>query len=71
MTSVHEQSWDLLRLELEPEVRDWLDSLNDSDFKRVDEVCGMLAEKGVPRSAGPGPITWEARYGNFASGFAR
>jgi hypothetical protein len=31
--------------ELEPEVRDWLDS--DSDFKRVDEVCGMLTEKGT------------------------
>jgi hypothetical protein len=33
--------------ELEPEVRDWLDSLSDIDFKRVDEVCGMLAEKGT------------------------
>ncbi|MFY9934779.1 MAG: hypothetical protein WAK82_42920 [Streptosporangiaceae bacterium] len=30
--------------ELEPEVRCWLDSL--SDFKRVDEICGLLAEKG-------------------------
>ena len=37
----------LYRFELEPEVRDWLDSLSDSDFKRVDEVCGMLAEKGT------------------------
>jgi hypothetical protein len=37
----------LCDLELEPEVRDWLDSLSDSDFKRVDEVCGMLAEKGT------------------------
>jgi hypothetical protein len=35
-----------VRLELEPEVRDWLDSLSDSDYKRVDEVCGLLAEKG-------------------------
>src|SRR5712691_1564971 len=34
---------ELYRLELEPEVRDWLDSLGDSDYKRVDEVCGMLA----------------------------
>lgn len=33
-------------LELGPEVRDWLESLNDGDYKRVDEVCGMLAEKG-------------------------
>jgi hypothetical protein len=37
----------LHHLELELEVRDWLDSLSDSDFKRVDEVCGMLAERGV------------------------
>jgi len=37
----------LYEFELEPEVRDWLDSLSDSDFKRVDEVCGMLAEKGT------------------------
>ena len=37
----------LYSFELEPEVRDWLDSLSDSDFKRVDEVCGMLAEKGT------------------------
>ena len=34
-------------LELEPEVRDWLDSLSDSNYKRVDEVCGLLAEKGT------------------------
>ena len=37
---------DLYGFELEPEVRDWLDSLSDSDYKRVDEVCGLLAEKG-------------------------
>jgi hypothetical protein len=30
-----------------PRVRDWLYSLSDSDYKRVDEVCGMLAEKGT------------------------
>ena len=52
-------------LELEPEVRDWLDSLSDSDFKRVNEVCGMLAEKGT-ELGGPwsdhldGPV-WELR----------
>ena len=51
--------------ELEPEVRDWLDSLSDSNFKRVDEVCGMLAEKGT-ELGGPwsdhleGPV-WELR----------
>jgi hypothetical protein len=37
---------DLYGFELEPEVRDWLDGLSDSDYKRVDEVCGLLAEKG-------------------------
>ena len=37
----------LYSFELEPEVRDWLDSLSDSDYKRVDEVCGLLAEKGT------------------------
>jgi hypothetical protein len=43
---VRDQIRRLYDFELEPEVRDWLDSLSDSDFKRVDEVCGMLAEKG-------------------------
>jgi hypothetical protein len=37
----------LHRFELEPEVRDWLDGLSDSDYKRVDEVAGLLAEKGA------------------------
>ncbi|GAA1005743.1 hypothetical protein Aple_100780 [Acrocarpospora pleiomorpha] len=56
---------DLYRFELEPEVRDWLDALSDSDFKRVDEVAGLLAEKGV-ELGGPwsdhleGPV-WERR----------
>ncbi len=55
----------LYDFELEPEVRDWLDSLSDSDFKRVDEVCGTLAEKGT-ELGGPwsdhleGPV-WELR----------
>ncbi len=55
----------LYNFELEREVRDWLDSLSDSDFKRVDEVCGMLAEKGT-ELGGPwsdhleGPV-WELR----------
>jgi hypothetical protein len=44
---VSEQSRSLYRFELEPEVRDWLNRLSDSDFKRVDEVCGMLAGKGT------------------------
>lgn len=47
MTGVSNRNRELFRFELEPEVRDWLDSLSDSDFKRVDEVCGMLADKGT------------------------
>ena len=38
---------ELYDFELEPEVHDWLASLSDSDFKRVDEVCGMLAQRGT------------------------
>jgi hypothetical protein len=62
---VNDQLRRLRDFELEPEVRDWLDSLSDSDFKRVDEVCGMLAEKGS-ELGGPwsdhleGPV-WELR----------
>ncbi len=37
----------LYSFELEPEVREWLEKLSDSDFKRVDEVAGLLAEKGT------------------------
>jgi hypothetical protein len=60
----------LYDFELEPEVRDWLDSLSDSDFQRVDEVCGLLAEKGAPNWAARGPITWRERSGNCGSGCA-
>ena len=47
MTGVSGQQQELHQFELEPEVRDWLESLSDSDYKRVDEVVGMLAEKGA------------------------
>ena len=47
VTGVSDQSRELYHFELEPEIRDWLDSLSDSDFKRIDEVCGLLAEKGT------------------------
>jgi len=47
VAGVSDQYRELHRFELEPEVQGWLDSLGDSDFKRVDEVCGMLAEKGT------------------------
>jgi hypothetical protein len=54
--------------ELEPEVRDWLDSLCDSDYKRVDEVCGMLAEKGT-QLGGPWSDHLEGGSGSYGSGF--
>jgi hypothetical protein len=44
---VTESAPGLYGFELEPEVRDWLDSLSGSDYKRVDEVCGLLAERGT------------------------
>src|SRR5258708_35463150 len=47
VTRMSGQMRDFHQFELEPEVRDWLDSLSDSDYKRVDEVAGMLAEKGT------------------------
>ena len=50
--SVTERVQELYGFELEPEVRDWLDNLSDSDYRRVDEVCGLLAEKGT-RLGGP------------------
>jgi hypothetical protein len=43
---------ELYCFELEPEVRDWLNSLSDSDFKRVDEVCGL--PRRASNSAAPG-----------------
>jgi hypothetical protein len=52
---------------LEPEVRDWLESLCDSDYKRTDEVAGMLAEKGSslggPWSEHLEGEVWELRSG--------
>lgn len=56
---------ELHEFEMEPEVRNWLDSLSDSDFKRVDEVAGMLAEHG-PGLGGLGRIIWRGRYGSCA-----
>ena len=54
--------------ELEPEVRDWLDSLSDSDFKRVDEVCGMLAEKGASSQGVRGLRGWPGLGERFLAG---
>ncbi|MGP3918814.1 hypothetical protein [Nonomuraea sp. 10N515B] len=38
---------ELYGFELEPEVREWLDDLSDSDFKRVDEVAGLQIDRAV------------------------
>ncbi len=35
----------LYAVEIEPEVADWLRSLSDRDFGRVDTYVGMLAEQ--------------------------
>jgi hypothetical protein len=35
---------DLYEVEVEPEVRSWLDSLDDRDFGWVDFLVGLLAE---------------------------
>lgn len=35
---------ELYRVEIEPEVRSWLDGLTDHDFGRVDFLVGLLAE---------------------------
>lgn len=49
----------LYDVELEPEVRDWLESLSDSDFRRVDEVCGLLADRRAVNSAAHGVLLME------------
>jgi hypothetical protein len=35
----------LYQVEVEPEVRSWLESLSDRDFGRVDFLVGLLAEQ--------------------------
>lgn len=35
----------LYQVEVEPEVRAWLDSLSDRDFGRVDFLVGLLVEQ--------------------------
>jgi len=36
---------DLYQVEVEPEVRSWLEGLSDRDFGRVDFLVGLLAEQ--------------------------
>lgn len=37
----------LFTIELEPEVRDWLDTLSAKHFLKIDEYVGLLAEQGA------------------------
>ncbi|MFF8615273.1 hypothetical protein [Streptomyces sp. NPDC015350] len=56
----------LYDFEIEPEVRTWLEGLSDHDFKRVDEVAGILAALG-PELGVPGPTTSKGRSGSSGS----
>ncbi|WP_280490471.1 type II toxin-antitoxin system RelE/ParE family toxin [Nocardia carnea] len=56
----------LYAVEIEPEVADWLRSLSDRDFGRVDTYVGMLAEQaetlGEPWSRNLGEKLRELRF---------
>jgi hypothetical protein len=50
LACVAESARGLYGFELEPEVRDWLDNLSNSDYKRVDEVCGLHEQRQIDRA---------------------
>lgn len=56
----------LYEIEVEPEVRTWLESLSDRDFGRVDFLVGLLAERaetlGEPYSRHLGGKVRELRF---------
>jgi hypothetical protein len=56
----------LYDVEVEPEVRTWLDSLSDRDFGRIDFLVGVLAEQaetlGEPHSRHLGGRVRELRF---------
>jgi hypothetical protein len=56
----------LYQVEVEPEVRTWLESLSDRDFGRVDFLVGLLAERaetlGEPYSRHLGGKVRELRF---------
>ena len=56
----------LYAVEIEPEVRSWLERLSDRDFGRADFLVGLLAEQ-AETSASPTPGTWAGR--SASSGF--
>jgi hypothetical protein len=57
---------DLYEVEVEPEVRAWLEGLSDRDFGRVDFLVGLLAEQaetlGEPYSRHLGGKVRELRF---------
>lgn len=57
---------DLYEVEVEPEVRSWLEGLTDRDFGRVDFLVGLLAERaetlGEPYSRHLGGKVRELRF---------
>ena len=57
---------DLYEIEVEPEVRSWLEELTDRDFGRVDFLVGLLAERaetlGEPYSRHLGGKVRELRF---------
>ncbi len=57
---------DLYEVEIEPEVRSWLEGLTDRDFGRVDFLAGLLAEDadtlGEPYSRHLGGKVRELRF---------
>lgn len=57
---------DLYEIEVEPEVRSWLEGLTDRDFGRVDFLVGLLAERaetlGEPYSRHLGGKVRELRF---------
>lgn len=56
----------LFEIEVEPEVRTWLDGLSDRDFGRVDFLVGVLAEQaetlGEPHARHLGGKVRELRF---------
>lgn len=57
---------DLYKIEVEPEMRSWLEHLTDRDFGRVDFLVGVLAERaetlGEPYSRHLGGKVRELRF---------
>ncbi len=60
----------LVPLPRPPPLSHAVDSLSDGDFKRVDEVCGILAEKGTGLG-GPWSDHLDGPVWDFASGYTR